>query len=272
MKDGSAMDQERTKITVTIRTFNEERNIRDCLESVKWADEIVVVDSKSTDATVAIAREYTDRVISQEWLGHIGQSQFATDRASHTWVLHMDADERVTPELRDEILGLDLANSPYDAYEVPRYHFFLQRWIRHSAWYPDHKIRLFRKDRCRWGGYAPHDVVKVPGKLGRLRNDITHFIYADLAHFAATKNSYSTLTAADHYRNGRRAHLTDITIRPVYAFIYRYFFRLGILDGMAGFAISVMESHAVFMKYLKLYELQDRLKRFDRDRPARKGK
>lgn len=265
MNDGSDMDGNRTKISVTIRTFNEERNIRDLLESVTWADEIVVVDSKSTDRTVEIAREYTDKVITQEWLGHIGQSQFATDRASNTWVLHMDADERVTPALRDEIRALDLANSPYDAYEVPRFHFFMQHWVRHSAWYPDHKIRLFRKDRCRWGGYAPHDVVKVPGRLGRLRHDITHFIYTDLSHFATTKNSYSTLTARDHFRNGRRASIFDITTRPLYAFIYRYFFRLGILDGKAGYAISVMEAHAVFMKYLKLYELQDRLGRFDRE-------
>lgn len=259
---------ERTKITAVVRTFNEEKNIRECLESLRWADEIVVVDSLSTDGTVAIARGYTDRVISQKWLGHIAQSQFATDHASNNWVLHMDADERVTPALRDEILALDLTASPFDAYEIPRYHFFLQRWIKHSAWYPDHKIRLYRKDRCRWGGYAPHDVVKVPGRLGRLKGDILHYIYTDVAHFAATKNGYSTLTAQDHFRNGRRARLTDVTIRPVYAFLYRYFFRLGILDGLAGFAISVMESHAVFLKYLKLYELENRLGRFDRDRSA----
>ena len=259
------MGQNRTKISAVVRTFNEEKNIRECLASLAWADEIVVVDSCSTDRTVAIAREFTGRVITQKWLGHIGQSQFATDQAAHTWILHMDADERVTAALRDEILALDLENSPYDAYEMPRLHFFMQRWIRHSAWYPDHKIRLFRKDRCHWGGYAPHDVVKVPGKLGRLRGDIEHYIYADLAHFAATKNSYSTLTAQDHFRNGRKARLDDVTIRPLYAFIYRYFFRLGMLDGLAGFTISIMESHTVFMKYLKLFELQRKLGRFSRN-------
>jgi glycosyltransferase involved in cell wall biosynthesis len=256
---------ERAKISAVIRTFNEEKNIRECLESLSWADEIIVVDSKSTDRTVEIARLFTDRVFIQAWLGHIGQSQFATDQAGNTWVLHMDADERVTPALRDEIRSLDLNASPYDAYEVPRYHFFLQSWIRHSAWYPDRKIRLFRKDRCRWGGYAPHDVVKVPGRLGRLKNDILHFIYTDVAHFAATKNTYSTLTAQDHFRNGRKALLTDITIRPLYAFLYRYCIRLGFLDGLAGFAISVMEAHGVFLKYLKLYETQKKLGRFDRD-------
>ena len=256
------MANPKAKISVTIRTFNEEKNIRECLESVSWADEIVVVDSNSTDSTVAIAREYTRNVITQKWLGHIGQSQFATDQTKNIWVLHMDADERVSAALRDEILALDLENSPYDAYEMPRRHFFMQQWINHSAWYPDYKIRLFRKDLCKWGGYAPHDEVKVRGRKKKLKNDILHYIYQDIAQFSATKNAYSSLTAADHYKNGKRARIIDFTLRPLYAFLYRYFVRLGIADGVAGFAISVMEAHAVFMKYMKLYEIQNKLRRF----------
>lgn len=252
----------RTKITVTLRTFNEERNVRDCLESVAWADEIVVVDAESADRTAGIAREYTDRVIVRPWAGHIATSQFATDQASNLWVLSMDADERVSKELRDEILSLDLDAGSHDAYEMPRLHWFMKRWIRHSAWYPDRKIRLFRRDRCSWGGYAPHDKVQVPGSLGRLRGDLHHYIYRDLNHFAATKNSYSTLTALDHFRSGRRANLVDLTLRPLYAFLYRYLVRLGFLDGLPGFVICVMESHAVFMKYVKLLELERRLGRF----------
>ena len=182
--------------------------------------------------------------------------------------MHLDADERVTPALRDEILALDLEHSPYDAYEMPRRHYFMHQWINHSAWYPDYKIRLFRKDVCKWGGYAPHDEVKVPGRKKKLKNDILHYIYRDIAHFAATKNNYSSLTAADHYKNGRRARIIDFTLRPLYAFLYRYFLRLGIADGIAGLTISVMEAHAVFMKYIKLYEIQNKLRRFpgeDRD-------
>jgi len=249
-------------ISVTIRTFNEATNIRECLKSVSWADEIVVIDSESTDSTVAIAREFTDKVIIQRWLGHIGQSQFATDKARNLWVLHLDADERVSPELREEILSLDLDSGCCDAYEMPRRHYFMQQWINHSAWYPDYKIRLFRKDRCRWGGYAPHDEVKLTGNKQKLKGDILHYIYANIAHFAATKNTYSSLTAQDHYKNGRRARIVDFTLRPMYAFLYRYIVRLGILDGIPGFTIAVMESHAVFMKYLKLYEIQNKLKRF----------
>ncbi len=258
------MDSNKPKISVTVRTFNEEKNLQECLESVSWADEIVVVDSLSTDNTVSIARKFTDRVILQKWLGHIGQSQFATDQTKNLWVLHIDADERVSPSLRDEILALNLDTSPYDAYEMPRRHFFMQKWIDHSAWYPDYKIRLFRKDRCRWGGYNPHDEVKVSGKKKKLRHDLTHFIYRDIEHFAATKNTYSSLTAADHFKNGRRAHIVDFTLRPLYAFLYRYLVRLGIADGIAGLTISVMEAHAVFLKYIKLYEIQRKLKRFDR--------
>ena len=259
------MENVHEKISVTIRTLNEEKNLQECLESVAWADEIVVVDANSTDRTVEIARQFTDRVIIQKWLGHIGQSQFATDQASNLWVLHMDADERVSSALRDEIRALDLGSSRYDAYEMPRRHFFMQQWIDHSAWYPDYKIRLFRKDRCAWGGYAPHDEVKVKGAKKKLKNDILHYIYRDVAHFAATKNTYSTLTSEDHYKNGRRARLIDVTFRPLYAFLYRYLVRLGIADGIPGFTISVMEAHAVFLKYIKLYEIQNKLWRFPRD-------
>jgi glycosyltransferase involved in cell wall biosynthesis len=257
---------DKPKISVTIRTFNEEKNLQECLESVSWADEIVVVDSHSSDATVDIAKKFTDRVIIQKWLGHIGQSQFATDQTTNLWVLHMDADERVSPALRDEILSLDLDASPCDAYEMPRRHFFMQQWINHSAWYPDYKIRLFRKDRCRWGGYAPHDEVKVSGPKIKLKSDLLHYIYQDIAHFSTTKNTYSSLTAADHFKNGRRASIVDFTLRPLYAFLYRYFVRLGFADGIAGFTISVMEAHAVFLKYIKLYEIQNKLWRFPKER------
>lgn len=252
----------RTKISAVVRTFNEESNLRECLESVTWADEIIVVDAESTDNTVAIAREFTDKVIVRPWAGHIATSQFATDQAANRWVFHIDADERVSPKLREEILSLDLENTPFDAFDMPRFHFFMQRWIHHSGWYPDRNIRLYRQDRCSWGGYAPHDKVQVPGSLGSLKGDLLHYIYRDLAHFAATKNSYSTLTAIDHNRSGRIATHVHFTVRPLYTFLHRYLIRLGILDGLPGFVIAVMEAHCVFLKYVKLYEIQRRLSRF----------
>lgn len=252
----------RAKISAVVRTFNEELNIRECLESLSWADEIIVVDACSTDRTVEIARQYTERVLIQEWLGHIGQSQFVTDRTENLWVFSLDADERVSPGLRDEILALDLDNSPHDAYDMPRRHFFLRRWINHSGWYPDRNIRLFRKDRCYWGGYEPHDKIQVPGSLESLKNDLYHYIYRDLDHFAETKNRYATRTARDHFKTGRKSTVIHFTLRPLFTFFDRYFIRLGILDGLAGYVISVMEAYGVFLKYLKLYEMQKKLMRF----------
>lgn len=252
----------RTKISAIVRTFNEELNIKDCLESVSWADEIIVVDAFSTDRTVEIARELTDRVILREWPGHIGQSQFATDQTENLWVFSIDADERVSPALRDEILAIDLKNTPHDAFDMPRRHFFMRRWINHSGWYPDRNIRLFRKDRCWWGGYEPHDKIQVPGTLAHLKNDIYHYVYRDMTHYAETKNRYASRTARDHYAKGRRSNLVHLTLRPLYTFFDRYLIRLGILDGLPGYVISVMEAYGVFLKYLKLYEIQRRLMRF----------
>lgn len=254
-------DQKKIRISATVRTRNEEQNIEGCLKSIAWADEIVVVDSHSADATREIAKKYTDRIIVRDWPGHIAQSQFATDQTTSDWVLSMDADERVTPELRDEILALDLGTTPHVAFEMPRYHFFMKRWINHSAWYPDYKVRLFRKDRCCWGGYSPHDAVQVNGTIGRLKGNLIHYIYRDMEHFSATKNSYSTLTSRDHYKSGRKARVINFTLRPLYAFIYRYFVRLGFLDGIPGFIISIEEAHCVFLKYVKLYELERKLQR-----------
>lgn len=252
----------KTRISAVVRTFNEEKNLRDCLQSVIWADEIIVVDAESSDSTVSIAREFTDKVIVRPWAGHIATSQFTTDQASNLWVFHIDADERVSPELRDEILSLDLENSIHDAFDMPRLHFFMQRWIHHSGWYPDRNIRLYRRDRCYWGGYAPHDKIQVPGTLGKLKGDLYHYIYYDMAHFVATKNSYSTLTAIDHNKSGRRATILHFTLRPLYTFLHRYIARLGFMDALPGFVISVMEAHCVFLKYIKLYEIQKKLRRF----------
>ncbi len=255
-------EAEKPKISAIVRTWNEENNLEECLKSISWADEIVVVDSHSTDRTIEITRKYTDKVFIRDWPGHIAQSQFATDQASNTWVLSMDADERVTPELRGEIIALDLINTPHDAFEMPRRHFFMQRWINHSGWYPDRKIRLFRKDRCHWGGYNPHDVVRFRGSMGRLKSDLIHYIYRDISHFSSTKNSYSTYTACDHFKNGKKARLMDFTLRPMYAFFYRYFIRLGFLDGLAGLVICIEEAHGVFLKYIKLFEIENKLARF----------
>ena len=158
------------KLSVTIITLNEEKRIRDALESVKWADEIIVVDSGSTDKTVDICKEYTDKVFFNPWPGHVAQKNVAVDKASHLWILSIDADERITPKLAGEIQKV-LHNPKADAYKMPRHVYYLGQWINHSGWYPDNKVRLFRKDKARWGGTNPHDTVVANGNVGYLNGD-----------------------------------------------------------------------------------------------------
>lgn len=243
------------KLSVTIITLNEEANIRDALESVKWADEIVVVDSGSGDKTVDICKEYTDKVFYNQWPGHIEQKNLAIEKVTHNWILSIDADERVTPELASEIRGV-LKGPKADAYAVPRRVFYLGRWIDHS-WYPDYKVRLFRKEKGRWGGINPHDKVMVNGTLERLKGDLLHYSYKDISHHVNTMNSFTTTSAMEHLKLGRRAGLLDLLFRPAGMFIKKYILKQGFRDGLPGFIIAVSSAYYVFLKYAKLWELSN---------------
>lgn len=243
------------KLSVTIITLNEEANIRYALESIKWADEIVVVDSGSSDKTVDICKEYTEKVFYNQWSGHIAQKNFAIDKATHNWILSIDADERVTPELAEEIKHA-LVNPEAAAYVVPRHGFYMGRWIDHSGWYPDYKIRLFRRSRGRWGGINPHDAVIVNGEVKYLKGDILHYSYRDIAHHVNTINSFTTIGAREYHKLGRRAGLWDIAVRPFGTFLKKYILKQGFRDGTPGFIIAVSSAYYVFLKYAKLLELE----------------
>jgi len=243
------------KLSVTIITLNEEKKIRDALESVKWADEIVVVDSGSTDGTLDICREYTDRVYSNRWPGFVAQKNFATDKASHRWILSIDADERVTPELAEEIRRI-IASPSADAYAVPRRVFYLGRWINHSGWYPDCKVRLFDRERCRWEGEQVHETVKVRGNAGYLRGDLTHYTFDSIEDHIRTMNSYTSL-AAREYKKDRDITRTDLAFRPVFTFFKSYLIKKGYKDGMPGFIISAAAACHVFLKYAKTWEVKN---------------
>jgi len=244
------------KVSATVITLNERDNIRQCLETLSWADELIVVDSGSTDGTVEIAREYTDRVIHHDWPGHVQQKNYAIDQATHEWIFSLDADERVTPKLAEEIVRSLSAEQPeYDAYSVPRLAHYLGRYIRHCGWYPDRKVRLFRRDAGRWGGRNPHDSVKVACPVGKLGGDLIHYTYKDIAHNISTVNSFSGIGARELRDEGRRARLTDVTLRPAWAFTREYIIKQGFLDGRAGLVISTMTAYSVFCKYAKLWEL-----------------
>jgi glycosyltransferase involved in cell wall biosynthesis len=245
------------KLSVAIITFNEAANIRRTLESVKWADEIVVLDSGSTDGTVGICREYTDKVTHQEWLGFARQKNLAIERATGQWVLCLDADEPVEPMLADEIRGVVSSSAARDGYFIPRKTFFLGKFIRYGGWYPDYNLRLFKKDKGRFEERAVHEAVKVQGPVGRTKNAILHYAYPDLASYLSTINKYSSLAVTVMAERGIsrfRMSWINILLRPLFTFLLKYVFRLGFLDGKHGLVLNLFHSWYVFAKYAKAWE------------------
>jgi glycosyltransferase involved in cell wall biosynthesis len=243
------------KVSVTVITRNEAANIAAALESVRWADEIIVVDSESTDDTVAIARGFTERVIVRPWPGYAAQKNFAAAEASHDWILSLDADERVSPELAAEIQQL-LATEPAVAgFRIPRVTFHFGRWIRSTDWYPDYQLRLYDRRRAEFAGRLVHEAVRARGAVGQLRGELRHFAYRDIAHHLQTIDRYTTLAAQQLYEEGRRASWIDILITPRLTFVRNYILRGGFRDGMAGLVISAMNSYYVGLKFAKLWEL-----------------
>ena len=244
------------KISATVITYNEEKNIRRCIESLEFVDEIVVVDSLSSDNTCAIAKELGAKVIDQKFLGHIDQKQLAVKNATHNWILSLDADEEVSSELKASIVELIKKPLEYDAYEMKRVSFHLGRWIRHGGWYPDKKIRFFNRQKAHWGGYNPHDKVIVNGKVGMLGGDLKHYVFTDLQHNIDTNNSYSSIMAEDLYKKGKKFSYLKLFFKPVGKFLEVYLYKRGFLDGMAGFIIAVGASYSMFLKFSKLWELE----------------
>ena len=245
------------RLSVTIITFNEEKNIRDCLESVKWADEIIVVDSFSTDKTVEICKQYTDKVIQRNWPGHLEQKQFALEQADGDWILSLDADERLSAASRKEIQDEVINGIPSaDGYIFPRRSYYLGKWINYGGWYPDSKLRLVRKGAAYWGGTNPHDKLIPNGSTRNLKNDILHYVYRDIAHQLETVDNFSRIAAEIWQEQGKQFHLISLFIKPFASFLTTYFWKLGILDRMPGLIISGITSYYVFLKHAKLWELQ----------------
>ena len=243
------------KLTVTVITRDEAANIAAALESVRWADEIIVIDSESTDATVAIARRFTDRVIVRPWPGYIAQKNFAAEQASHDWILSLDADERVSSELAAEIRELLNGTPGAVGYRLPRVTNHLGRWIRSTDWYPDYQLRLYDRRRARWAGRYVHESVQADGAVSQLRGELQHYAYRDIAHHVQTMDRYTTLAARQMYEDGRRATWIDILITPRLTFFRNFILRGGFRDGMAGLIISAMNAYYVGLKFAKLWEL-----------------
>jgi glycosyltransferase involved in cell wall biosynthesis len=244
--------------------MDEEDNIADCLASAGFAAEWIVVDSHSRDATRERAAAAGARVIERDWPGHVEQKNFAVGAATHDWVLCLDADERVSPELKASILAaLDRPDLP-DGFEMPRLTRYLGRWIRRGGWYPDRKVRLFRRTKGRWGGTNPHDHVHVDGRVERLTGDIHHYSYRSISDHLKTIDFFTTIAAREKRLAGRKAGVVDFTLRPFGKFLRMYVLKLGFLEGFAGFVVAATGSFYVFLKYAKLRELE-RQERAGRD-------
>jgi glycosyltransferase involved in cell wall biosynthesis len=248
------------KLSVTVVAKNEATDLGAALASVAFADEIVVVDSHSTDETVTIARQYTDRVVVHDWLGHVEQKNYAASLASHDWILSLDADERVTPALAAEIRSTLGADPPQAAFRIPRVTWHLGRWVRSTDWYPDYQDRLYDRRRARWTGRYVHETLTQAGPSGQLSNELQHYAYRDIAEHLETIDRYTTLAARQMREDGRRSGLLQLAGHPPLAFLRNYLARGGIRDGIPGFIISSMNAYYVFLKFAKLWEL-DRVQR-----------
>ena len=249
--------RKRATISVCVVTFNEEENVRECLESVKWADEIIVVDSFSTDRTMEIVREYTDHVVQREWPGHIKQKTCALGEATKDWILCVDADERVSPELRAEIEAiLEKGECRQAGFAMPRKTRYLGRWITHGGWYPSRKLRFFRRGRARVGGVEPHDHIEVDGPVGRLQGDLYHHTYQDIGDHLKTIDKFTTVAAEEMCGGRKRWAALHMVFNPWVKFLKMYVIRLGFLDGLPGLIVAVLSSYYVFLKYAKLWELR----------------
>lgn len=244
------------KVSVTIITLNEADHIAAAIDSASWADEIILVDSGSTDDTVAIARAKGVRVESRAWSGYVDQKNFAHSLASHDWIFSLDADERIPPPLADEVRAVLAVDPPRKGYRIPRVTFHLGRWVRTTDFYPDYQTRLYDRRAARWAGRHVHESVTVDGEAGRLTNELQHYSFRDLRDQLDRINHYSTLAARQMRERGQRSGPVRLVVHPLAAFLRNYILRRGFLDGTVGLTISLMNSYSVFLKFAKLWELE----------------
>lgn len=242
-------------ISVIIITKNEAENIRACLESVAWADEIIVVDSGSQDGTLDICRELTPHVFEHDWPGFGPQKNRALGYAACDWVLSLDADERVTPELHAEILQT-LQNGDKDGYYMPRLSQFCGQFIHHSGWYPDYVLRLFKKSHGRFSDDLVHESVILEGRTGHLKNPLLHYTYRDRNDVERKIAHYAEAAALQMFQRGKTSSPAGAFLHAAWAFIRTYFIRLGFLDGAAGFNIARMNARTTHLKYKRLEEMR----------------
>jgi glycosyltransferase involved in cell wall biosynthesis len=239
------------KITATIITLDEERNIQRTIESLRCSDEILIVDSGSVDRTVELAQKLGARVIEAGWPGYAAQKNWAAEQATHDWILSLDADEALSEALEAEIWNLKKKGPQADAYTMPRLAKYLGRWIFHSGWYPDRKIRLYNRSKARWVGSFVHESVQVDGKIGHLDANILHFTCESLSEHMKTLERYTTLAAQELAASKAPIGRWQMLFDPPWTFFRTYFLKMGFLDGLEGLIIAYMASFYTFLKYAK---------------------
>ncbi len=244
----------RPRLSVVVVTRDEEERLRSCLESVAWAEELIVVDAESSDKTVQIAREFTNRVYVRPWPGFASQKNFGLEQASGDWILSVDADEEVPRDLREEIEAVLTGDEACVGYRIPRRNLFWGRWVRHGGLYPDWQLRLFRRGCGRFVERAVHESVEVSGEVGRLGAALVHRSYRDVSDFLARADRYSTLAAHEWVSRGRPARLADLVLRPAGRFLSMYVVHAGFLDGWRGFLLAALYAYYVFIRSAKVWE------------------
>jgi glycosyltransferase involved in cell wall biosynthesis len=243
------------RLSVTVIVLNEEANIVPCLESVRFADEIVVVDSGSTDRTLELAKNYTDRIFTRDWRGFGQTKNYALEQARGDWVLSLDTDERVPLALQQEILAVVKADGPLAGYKIPRKNYVGSRWIKNLGWYPDYTLRLFRRDQGRFREREVHEEVEVAGPVGFLSTPLEHYSYNNLEEYAARQDRYARLAAREMRKAGRRPLPGELIWRPALTFLNFFVLKRGFLEGGLGLKLSLQSSRYNFLKYHYLREL-----------------
>ena len=252
---------DRLKVSVYVITFNEKDKITDCLESVKWADEIVVLDSFSTDGTVEICGKYTGKIIQKKFEGFGKLRNAAVEACSNDWVLSIDADERVTEELKNEVLALLEKGPDADAYYVPRKSHFMGKWIRHCGWYPDYRQpQFFDRRKMRYTEQLVHETFELSGKLSYLKGHALQFPFINLDQYLRKMERYSSLRAEEMFKEGRKFKLRNVVINPQAMFFRMYVAKLGFLDGAHGLILSMLYGYYTLLKYVKLWEKEEQIK------------
>ncbi len=265
--------QKKLPVSVCIIAGNEAARIRRALESVAgWTSEIIVVlNDNVTDGTDKIAESFGAKIFREPWKGYVAQKKSAAEKATQEWILGLDADEEISSALRDEIqrtLSEPEKSKPFAAFSFPRCSFYCGRWIRHGDWYPDRKVRLWRRGQATCAGIEPHDVVLVHGRVGRLNGDLFHYSMDDLNHHVRKTMAYSDIFARRKLAEGRRVGALELWFRPCFRFVRGYFLRLGFLDGWQGYAIARIVALETFLRYVKIRESQAARKdRAEKPRP-----